>query len=463
MWTVILNLLIFVVLVAVLYYLQKKYIKFAKRVFIALGAGTLLGICLQWWYGTANSITNDTLEWISIVGDGYVRLLQMIVMPLIMISILSAIVNLKEGGRDLGRMSGLVIFVLISTAVVAALIGVFTANIFGLSAEGLQMGAGEVARAGYLESQLTDLNNSSFASRIINLIPANPFLDMTGSRDTSTIGVVIFSAFLGIAALGIVRKKPNSFEVFKNLINSLHDVIMRLVTLVLRLTPYGVLALMTKVVASSSMADILNLGRFVLASYVALIAMFVVHLLIISGFRLNPMIYLKKVLPVLTFAFTSRSSAGAIPLNIETQTEKLGVQEGIANISASLGASIGQNGCAAIYPAMLAVMIAPVVGVDPMSWTFIIKLLAIIAISSFGVAGVGGGATFAALIVLSSMNFPVGLVGLLISIEPLIDMGRTVLNVNGAMTAGVVTARTMQALDKKVYNSEAVDDVEDQD
>lgn len=463
MLAVISNLFIFIVLVAVLYYLQKKYVKFAKRVFIALGAGTLLGVCLQWWYGASDSTTTDTLEWISIVGDGYVRLLQMIVMPLIMISILSAIVNLKEGGRDLGRMSGLVIFVLISTAVVAALIGVFTANIFGLSAEGLQMGAGEVARAGYLESQLTDLNNSSFASRIINLIPSNPFLDMTGSRDTSTIGVVIFSAFLGVAALGIARKKPNAFEVFKNLINSLHDVIMRLVTLVLRLTPYGVLALMTKVVASSSVTDIFNLGRFVLASYVALIAMFVVHLLIISGFRLNPMIYLKKVLPVLTFAFTSRSSAGTIPLNIETQTDKLGVQEGIANISASLGASIGQNGCAAIYPAMLAVMIAPVAGVDPMSWAFIIKLVVIIAISSFGVAGVGGGATFAALIVLSSMNFPVGLVGLLISIEPLIDMGRTVLNVNGAMTAGVVTARMMKAFDKKVYNSSAVEDVEDQE
>ncbi|MGL6178829.1 MAG: L-cystine transporter [Tannerellaceae bacterium] len=463
MLTVVLNLIIFIALVAALYYLQKKYVKFAKRVFIALGAGTLLGICLQWWYGATTSATTDTLEWISIVGDGYVRLLQMIVMPLIMISILSAIVNLKEGGRDLGRMSGLVIFVLISTAVVAALIGVFTANIFGLSAEGLQMGAGEVARAGYLESKLTDLNNSSFASRIINLIPSNPFLDMTGSRDTSTIGVVIFSAFLGVAALGIARKKPNSFEVFKNLINSLHDVIMRLVTLVLRLTPYGVLALMTKVVASSSVTDIFNLGRFVLASYVALIAMFVVHLLIISGFRLNPMIYLKKVLPVLTFAFTSRSSAGTIPINIETQTDKLGVQEGIANISASLGASIGQNGCAAIYPAMLAVMIAPVAGVDPMSWAFIIKLVVIIAISSFGVAGVGGGATFAALIVLSSMNFPVGLVGLLISIEPLIDMGRTVLNVNGAMTAGVVTARMMKAFDKKVYNSNAVEDVEDQE
>ncbi|MGL4328768.1 MAG: L-cystine transporter [Tannerellaceae bacterium] len=463
MLAVISNLFIFIVLVAVLYYLQKKYVKFAKRVFIALGVGTLLGVCLQWWYGASDSTTTDTLEWISIVGDGYVRLLQMIVMPLIMISILSAIVNLKEGGRDLGRMSGLVIFVLISTAVVAALIGVFTANIFGLSAEGLQMGAGEVARAGYLESQLTDLNNSSFASRIINLIPSNPFLDMTGSRDTSTIGVVIFSAFLGVAALGIARKKPNAFEVFKNLINSLHDVIMRLVTLVLRLTPYGVLALMTKVVASSSVTDIFNLGRFVLASYVALIAMFVVHLLIISGFRLNPMIYLKKVLPVLTFAFTSRSSAGTIPLNIETQTDKLGVQEGIANISASLGASIGQNGCAAIYPAMLAVMIAPVAGVDPMSWAFIIKLVVIIAISSFGVAGVGGGATFAALIVLSSMNFPVGLVGLLISIEPLIDMGRTVLNVNGAMTAGVVTARMMKAFDKKVYNSSAVEDVEDQE
>ncbi len=440
-------------MVSILIIMQKRYIKFSKRVFLALGLGVVGGLLMQLLYGSDEFVMKGTLEWINIVGQGYVRLLQMIVMPLVMISIMSAIINLKEGGKDLGKMTSSVIGILIATAMIAAVVGIVTANLFHLNAEGLAMGANEAARAGYLESKLVDLNQTSFASRLINMIPTNPFMDMTGSRDTSTIGVVIFSAFLSVAALGIAKKKPQSFGFFKDLINSLHDVIMRLVTLILRLTPYGVIALMINVVATSSLSDILSLGQFIIASYVALIAMFIIHLVIIGGFKLNPIIYLKKVIPVLTFAFTSRSSAGTIPINIETQIDKLGVEEGTANISASLGASIGQNGCAAIYPAMLAVMIAPTVGISPFDMEFILKLIIIIAISSFGVAGVGGGATFAALIVLSSMNLPVALVGLLISIEPLIDMGRTLLNVNGAMTTGVVTSQIMGTLDKDVYNN----------
>ena len=113
--------------------------------------------------------------------------------------------------------------------------------------------------------------------------------------------------------------------------------LMRMVTLILRLTPYGVLALMAKTVAGSDINAILKLGNFVLASYVALIVMFVIHLLLIALSGLNPIQYLKKVFPVLTFAFTSRSSAGAMPLNIEAQKEKLGISEGIANFAASFG------------------------------------------------------------------------------------------------------------------------------
>ena len=162
---------------------------------------------------------------------------------------------------------------------------------------------------------------------------------------------------------------------------------------------------------------------------------------------------MKKVLPVLSFAFSSRSSAGTIPLTIKTMTQSLGVPEGVANFAASFGTTIGQNGCAGIYPAMLAVMIAPMVGIDPLDITFIVTLLATIVVSSFGVAGVGGGATFAALIVLSSLNMPVALVGLLISIEPLIDMGRTALNVNGAITSGFVTSQVLGQTDKSVCDS----------
>ena len=113
---------------------------------------------------------------------------------------------------------------------------------------------------------------------------------------------------------------------------------------------------------------------------------------------------------------------------------------------------MGQNGCAGIYPAMLAFMIAPTVGIDPLAWSFIVPVVLIVGISSFGIAGVGGGATFAALIVLSSMNLPVALVGILISIEPLIDMGRTALNVNGSMVAGSITSRVLGIFNENTLN-----------
>lgn len=239
------------------------------------------------------------------------------------------------------------------------------------------------------------------------------------------------------------------------MVNAVYAVVMRIVTLVLRLTPYGILALITKVTATTNAEEILKLIKFVIASYIALAIMFIIHLIIISLSGFNPVTYLKKVLPTLVFAFTSRSSAAAIPLNVETQTKKLGVSDGIANLSASFGATIGQNGCAGIYPAMLAVMIAPTVGIDPLSWDFIVTLILVVMISSFGVAGVGGGATFASLIVLSTMNLPVALVGLLISVEPLIDMGRTALNVNGSMTSGLVTSRILKENDRDTFNDQS--------
>jgi len=214
--------------------------------------------------------------------------------------------------------------------------------------------------------------------------------------------------------------------------------------MVMTLTPYGILALMTKVVAGSNASDIRNLITFIIASYVAIAIMFVIHgiLLRLAGIRLGD--YFRHVWPVLTFAFGSRSSAATIPLNVETQVESLRVPPTIASLSATFGSTIGQNGCAGIYPAMLAAMIAPTMGIDPMNPAFIAGLVGIVAISSFGIAGVGGGATFAALVVLPAMGFPVTIAALLISIEPLIDMARTALNVNGSMTAGVLTSRILK-------------------
>lgn len=451
---VLLNLAIALAVCVFLYRLQANHVSFTKRVFAGLGLGVVLGAALQVMYGVGEPEIKATNEWLNVIGSGYVQLLQMIIIPLIMVSIIQAILKLRDAS-SLGKISTLTIGILLITTIVAASIGILMAKLFGLTAVGLTSTAAEVARGEYMQGNLAAAKELSLPSLLLSFIPANPFLDMTGARKTSTIAVVVFAIFIGVSATGIAGKKPEVFTSFSSFVHVAHVIVMRMVTLVLRLTPYGVFALMAKVVSSSSWQDILGLLNFVVASYAALALMFCVHLAMVAAAGLKPWRYVKKIFPVLVFAFTSRTSAGSIPMSVATQTARLGTPEGTANFAASFGATIGQNGCAGIYPAMLAVMIAPTVGVDPFTAAFLLPLLAIIAFGSIGVAGVGGGATFAALIVLSAMDLPVALAGLLISVEPLIDMGRTALNVSGSIAAGTVTSRVMGQTDMRVFDDDA--------
>lgn len=451
LFLIIANIAVMLVMLVVLNRMAKKYVSFSKRVFAGLGMGIVFGTILQVAFGSTSEVVAESTNWFGIVGNGYVALLKMIVMPLVMVSIVSAINNLSST-KGLGKLAGTIIGFLIFTTLIAGTLGVVSANLFHLDADSIQAGQSEADRAAYLEENLANVEELSIPQKVVEFIPTNPFEDMTGARSTSTIAIVIFSAFVGVAALQIKKKKKEEAEMFTKIVNAAYAVVMRMVTLILRMTPYGVAALMTSTIAKTNVEGILNLGTFVLASYTAILLMFLVHLVLLMVFGLNPIMFLKKAWTTLVFAFTSRTSAGAIPMNIEAQTQKMGVSEKVANFAATFGATIGQNGCAGIYPAMLAVMIAPTVGIDPLSPGFIVQLVIIVAISSFGVAGVGGGATFAALIVLSSMNLPVGLAGLLISIEPMIDMGRTALNVSGSMTAGLCSAKMLGEIDMSVYN-----------
>lgn len=448
---VIINIIILLALIVGLFMMQKKHVSFSKRVFAGLGIGLLFGVIINLIYGTDSFVTEHTIEWFNIVGSGYVKLLQMVVMPLIFVSIVGAFTKVTLS-KNLGKISFYGIGILILTTGIAAAIAIATTVGFGLDGMELHEGEAEKARNEALAERAAMVEDLTIPEQILSFFPSNPFADLTGSRPTSTIAVVIFAAFIGMAYLGVKRKQPEQGEFFKKIIDALYAIVMRIVTLVLRLTPYGVLALMVKVAATSNYAAIINLGKFVVASYVALIAMFIVQLLLISLAKLNPITFVKKGMPALTFAFTSRSSAGTLPLNIKTQTDGYGVSEGVANFIGPFGLSIGQNGCAGTYPAMLAVMAAPTVGINPLDPGFIVSLILVIMISSFGVAGVGGGATFASLIVLSVLNLPIAIVGLLITVEPLIDMGRTALNVSGSMMSGVLTGKITGELNEEVYN-----------
>jgi uncharacterized protein len=274
-----------ILICAFLYYLQKQKLSFSARVFTALALGIIVGGSFHTFYGVDSAVITSTNAYLDIIGGGYVKLLQMIVMPLILVSIIGVILKLK-GAHSVGKISAITISTLMLTTMVAAAVGILMAQLFGLTAVGLTATAAEVARGQYLQSS------------------------------------------------------------FENFVNVAQALVLRTVSMVLRLTPYGVFALMTQLVAQTSYADIIKLGSFVLASYSAIFIMFAVHLAIIASTGLNPIHYVKEILPVLVFAFTSRTSVGSIPMNIQTQTQRLGTSEAIANFSASFGSTMGQNGCA---------------------------------------------------------------------------------------------------------------------
>lgn len=447
--TVYISVLIFLIFIGVLVVLQKKGKSFNLRVLAGLFGGIIFGAVLK---GVADDVSvSESLRWVGMVGDAYTRLLKMMVIPLIFVSIVCAIINQKSG-KNFGKLTVLVLVVLLSTAAIAATVGGVTAQAFGVSSEGLEIGEKESKRSTQLEERAQ--NRASIEDTIVGIIPSNPLYAMTGQGSNATLSVVLFAAFLGIGVIGVRTYAPKQAEFFGKIMNSLNTLVVEVVMMIIMLTPFGIFSLMAQTIAGSDYTSLMRLVTFVIASYTAIFIMFLIHGVILAVVGLSPLIYIKKAMTTLVFAFTSRTSAGTLPLTARTLTEEMGVDDGISNLAASLGTSIGQNGCAAIYPAMLVVMVAPAMG-QPITPSFFLLMVVVITFASIGIAGVGGGATFAGITVLSALGLPVGIAGLLVSVEPVIDMARTALNVSDGMIAGLVTAKLTKNIDKDIYNEKS--------
>ena len=328
-----LNIATFVVILTALGRVNASW-SLAKRVLLGMVLGILFGLALHLIYGDDSATLKQSISWFSIVGGGYIQLLQMIVMPLVLVSVLNSVAKLNSTA-SLGKISVLTIGTLLLTTLISALVGVFVTHLFGLTAQGLVQGAQETARlTAVQDNYVGKVANLSVPQLVQSFIPKNPFAELTGAKPTSIIGVVIFAAFLGVAALNLLKDDAVKGERVLTAIDTAQAWVMKLVRLVIRLTPYGVLALMTNVVAVSNVQDIIKLGGFVVASYLGLAIMFGVHAVLLTLNGINPLRFFRKVWPALSFAFTSRSSAATIPLSIEAQTRRIGVPESIASFAA---------------------------------------------------------------------------------------------------------------------------------
>ncbi len=448
---------VFLVGIISLWALKNKAKKgFNFRVLTALVAGLALGFIIQIISSSLEltSSVSNLQTFTQIFSGIYVNLLQLIVIPLIFVSISMAIIEAPVGSK-LGSSVVRILSVLMITVAIAAIIGYLSVNIFNLDGAKI-VDAGTTSteygsRLEAIEQNSALLSGMNYKDLILAPI-SNNFSFLIGEGSTAALSTVLFGGFLGYAVLQIRKRKPEKPKAFIEFLASLKEVVLSMVREILKLTPYAVFSLMTAFMATSPLSGLGELIKFLLATYVAIFVMFLIHLVIVAIFGISPIKYIKKAWPVLVFGFGSRSSLAAMPLNIESQVEEFGVDEATANLSATFGATIGQNGCAGIYPAMLATMGAVIVGRD-INFTFLLALIVVIMISSFGIAGVGGGATFAAIAVLSIMGLPIALAAVLIAVEPLLDMARTMLNISDSMVAGIVTSKSSGTLNEKVLNS----------
>ena len=176
---IVVNLVVFVAILGLLCFMQKRHLSFNIRVLIALSLGIVCGTVLQLLYGAASAVTMQTNVWVAIVGTGYVNLLKMIVIPLVFVAITVAITNIKQT-RQFGKMAGQIIAVLVITAAIAAIVGVIAAGAFGLNAANMQVGENEAKAAKGLETRLAEFQARPIPQQIIDIIPSNPFYAMTG-------------------------------------------------------------------------------------------------------------------------------------------------------------------------------------------------------------------------------------------------------------------------------------------
>lgn len=428
-------LVIFTVLLALLWFLQKKKVSFTVRVLLALAIGIAFGTAIHLIFGRASEVATIVKSWLGIVGTGFTKLLQFMIVPLVLVSIINAISKMT-GGAKAARTSGKIISVLLGTTAISALVGFLTVQLFRLDASGL------VKAVAKSDKTLTDIPTS-----VLNIIPSNVFDALTFNN---ALPIVFIAALLGFVFLAIRKENEVLGSRIADGIATANEIVMTLTDFIIQLTPYGVLALITRVVATSDFKSVLSLLTFVFGIFFALIAVFIIHLVILSLLKVNPVLYLKKTAAPLIFAFTSRSSAATLPMTIKAQTDRLGVSKIHADLAGSFGTTIGQNGCAGVYPAVVATLVASALGWNVWSLSFILPLVFYITISSIGIAGVGGGATNATILVLSLLGLPIELVAILVSVEFFIDMGRTALNVNDAILTGVVVSKWDKAFNEDI-------------
>lgn len=410
-----------------LHLLARRKVKFSYRVLAALGLGLVAGL-----------IVGNVASTIRPIGQLYVRLISMVVIPLVFFSILRSFTSIGTADK-LKSISTRALFWLLSTTAVATALGLIAAVVFNL---GLGFNVSDIT---YTPREVTPIETV-----LLNLFPNNIVAHMVNNQ---MIPIILFAVFVAIAMNQLVKKQPQKVKTMSDLVESASSIMIQLTKLVIRFTPYGVFALMANAAGRNNLDTLQSLVVYIILMYAVMVVHFIVvqlGLIALVG-KLNPFKFVENIFPAQVVAFTSQSSYGTLPVTIKTLTDRVGVSERIASFVAPLGANIGMNACGGIFPAMVAVFTANAFGIQLVFTDYLVIILTT-TIASIGIAGVPGIATIAATVVLATMGLPLEGIALVAGVDALIDMGRTAINVTGTAVAATLTARKEGEFDMAVFS-----------
>lgn len=390
-----------------------------------LGFGNQCLLALILGLTAGHFLPQNTVDFIVPFGDGFLKLLKLVIIPLTFSTIVSSFAKL-DNITLVKRLGTRTLLWFMITAVIAACVGIAIGSIFNPGA-GLTL-TQEV---------------SSYTPRVIPSI-SGTFLDMVPGNligqiaDGKVIPVIIFAIFfgLGLTSLG---DKGNTVRTF---FEEFAQVMFKITRKIVRLSPYGIFALLVPVGNQYGIETLLPLGKFIVAIYTACAVQLIIYGVLLALFaKRNPISFFKQFWPAMITGFTTQSSLGTLPVTLETLVDRVKISERVAGFVAPLGATMKMDGCGAIYPAIVCILTAQIFGIDLSVQQYILIVITA-AIATIGTAGVPGTASIMTTVVLTSVGLPLQGLALVIGIDKIIDMMRTMTNVTGSGVCATIVDRT---------------------
>lgn len=419
---------------------KKKKLGLTSKIFIALIAGAILDVVLHYW--VPESYVRDTVfinGIFYVIGNGFLRLMQMLVVPLVFTSLVCGSASIGDT-KTLGKVGVKTLCFYMLTTALAVVVALSVAQVID---PGIGLNMEEITR---VETQTAE--STSFADTLLNIIPKNP---VQGLAEGNMLQIILFAMIIGI----ILAKLGEKTSVVSNFFSQFNEIMMEMTMMVMSLAPYGVFCLIAKTFSGIGFDAFIPLMKYMLGVILALVVQcFLVYmglLKVCTG--LNPIRFVKKFFPVMTFAFSTATSNATIPLSIDTLDEKIGVSRKISSFTIPLGATINMDGTA-IMQGVAVVFASQAFGI-PLGIQDYIMVIATATLASIGTAGVPSVGLITLSMVFNAVGLPLEGITMIMGIDRILDMARTAVNVTGDAVCTTIVAVQDKEFDKEIFMSES--------